>query len=174
MKLAELLSWQIDNRGKSFCPDGKLKYRVKGRRFSGDMNTGLGNCLIMCAMVYSYAAERGVRINLANNGDDCVVFMEQDDLERFVVGINAWFSELGFRLTSEPPAYNFEAIEFCQMHPVLIGDEWRMVRTPKVAFEKDTMCTLTVTDDEYLSWLAGVSECGLATLLEYQLCKNFT
>lgn len=172
-KLAKLLAWQIHNRGKSFCPDGKLKYRVEGRRFSGDMNTGLGNCLIMCAMVYSYASARGVRINLANNGDDCVVFMEQEDLEGFVSGINEWFSELGFRLTSEPPAFNFEAIEFCQMHPVLIGDEWRMVRTPKVAFEKDTMCTLTVSDDEYLSWLAGVSECGIATASGVPVMQEF-
>lgn len=172
-KLAELLSWQIDNRGRSFCPDGKLKYRVSGRRFSGDMNTGLGNCLIMCAMVYSYAAYRGIRVNLANNGDDCVIFMEQDDLEGFVCGMNEWFADLGFRLTAEPPAYNFEAIEFCQMHPVLIGDEWRMVRTPKVAFEKDTMCTLTVSDDEYLSWLAGVSECGLATASGVPVMQEF-
>jgi len=172
-KLAEYLTWQIDNRGKSFCPDGKLKYKVNGRRFSGDMNTGLGNCLIMCAMVYSYASFKGVRINLANNGDDCVVFMEQDDLEWFVSGINEWFEELGFRLTSEPPAFNFEAIEFCQMHPVLIGDEWRMVRTPKVAFEKDTMCTLTVTDDEYLAWLAGVSDCGLATASGVPVMQEF-
>jgi hypothetical protein len=172
-KLAELLTWQIDNRGKSFCPDGKLKYKVKGRRFSGDMNTGLGNCLIMCAMVYSYASHRGVRINLANNGDDCVVFMESEDLERFVGGMNEWFEELGFRLTAEPPAYNFEAIEFCQMHPVLIGDEWRMVRTPKVAFEKDTMCTLTVSDDEYLSWLSGVADCGLATASGVPVLQEF-
>lgn len=172
-RLAKLLSWQIHNRGKSFCPDGKLKYRVEGRRFSGDMNTGLGNCLIMCAMVYSYARERGVRVNLANNGDDCVVFMEQDDLERFVDGINAWFAELGFRLTSEPPAFNFEAIEFCQMHPVLIGDEWRMVRTPKVAFEKDTMCTLTVSNDEYLDWLSGVASCGLATASGVPVMQEF-
>jgi len=172
-KLAELLTWQIHNRGKSFCPDGKLKYSVEGRRFSGDMNTGLGNCLIMCAMVYSYASARDVRINLANNGDDCVVFMEQEDLERFTVGINEWFEEMGFRLTSEPPAFNFEAIEFCQMHPVLVGDEWRMVRTPKVAFEKDTMCTLTVSDEEYLEWLAGVSDCGLATCSGVPVMQEF-
>jgi hypothetical protein len=110
---------------------------------------------------------------LANNGDDCVVFMEQEDLDRFVVGINEWFAEMGFRLTSEPPAYNFEAIEFCQMHPVLIGDEWRMVRTPKIAFEKDTMCTLTVSDEEYLLWLAGVSECGLSTASGVPVMQEF-
>lgn len=172
-KLERLLTWQIYNRGKSFCPDGKLKYRVEGRRFSGDMNTGLGNCLIMCSMVYSYAAHKGIRIKLANNGDDCVVFMEQENLSDFVCGMDEWFSEMGFRLTSEPPAYNFEAIEFCQMHPVLIGDEWRMVRTPKVAFEKDTMCTLSVSDDEYLSWLAGVSSCGLATASGVPIMQEF-
>jgi len=171
--LRKLLTWQVHNRGKSFCPDGRLKYRVDGRRFSGDMNTGLGNCLIMCSMVYTYARFRGVRINLANNGDDCVVFMEQEDLPRFVDGLNEWFAEMGFRLTTEPPAYNFEAIEFCQMHPVLIGDEWRMVRTPKVAFEKDTMCTLTVSDDEYLGWLAGVSDCGLATSSGVPIMQEF-
>jgi len=114
-----------------------------------------------------------VEINLANNGDDCVVFMEQEDLERFSAGISEWFSELGFRLTFEPPAFNFEAIEFCQMHPVLIGDEWRMVRTPKVAFEKDTMCTLTVSREEYLSWLAGVSDCGLATASGVPVMQEF-
>jgi len=172
-KLAELLSWQIDNRGKGFCPDGKLKYRVEGRRFSGDMNTGLGNCLIMCAMVYSYASHKGIKINLANNGDDCVVFMESEDYDGFVCGMREWFLELGFRLTAEPPAYNFEAIEFCQMHPVFIGDEWRMVRTPKVAFEKDTMCTLSVSDDEYLSWLAGVADCGLATASGVPVMQSF-
>ena len=172
-QLAKLLTWQIDNRGKSFCPDGKLRYKVQGRRFSGDMNTGLGNCLIMCSMVYSYAQSCGVKINLANNGDDCVVFMEQEDLERFSAGISKWFSEMGFRLTFEPPAYNFEAIEFCQMHPVLIGDEWRMVRTPRVAFEKDTMCTLTVSREEYLAWLAGVSECGLATASGVPVMQEF-
>lgn len=172
-RLAELLTWQIDNRGKSFCPDGRLRYKVNGRRFSGDMNTGLGNCLIMCSMVYSYAAHRGVKINLANNGDDCVVFMEQEDMEVFMGGMSEWFSELGFRLTFEAPAFNFEAIEFCQMHPVLIGDEWRMVRVPKVAFEKDTMCTLSVSDEEYLGWLSGVSDCGLATSSGVPIMQEF-
>lgn len=172
-KLAQLLTWQIDNRGKSFCPDGKLRYRVDGRRFSGDMNTALGNCLIMCTMVYSYARERGVRINLANNGDDCVVFMEQEDLDRFSAGLDEWFEELGFRLTVEPPAYVFEAVEFCQMHPVQVDGEYRMVRNPRVVFEKDTMCTLTVTDEAYLQWLSGVSECGLSSCAGVPVLQEF-
>lgn len=172
-ELKKLLNWQVDNRGKAFCPDGKLKYRVNGRRFSGDMNTALGNCFIMCAMVFSYARERGVKIKLANNGDDCVVFMELEDLERFSAGLDEWFKVLGFRLTIEPPAFYFEAVEFCQMHPVEIDGEWRMVRTPHVAFEKDTMCTITVDDKGYLQWLNSVSECGIATSSAVPIMQEF-
>lgn len=161
-RFARLLRWQVNNRGKSFCVDGKVKYSVHGRRMSGDMNTSLGNCLIMCAMIFSYALERGVRIDLLNNGDDCVVFMEAEDLSRFTVGLDKWFLEMGFRMTSEAPVYAMEAIEFCQMHPVQVGGGWRMVRNPRTALEKDTMCTIMVNDHEYLSWLAGVAQCGLA------------
>lgn len=160
--LARMLEWQVENRGKAFCPDGKLKYSVEGRRFSGDMNTACGNCLIMTAMVHAYASERGVAIKLVNNGDDCVVFMELEDLERFSAGVSEWFLDLGFRLTIEPPVTHLEGVEFCQMHPVQVAGEYIMVRNPRTAFEKDTMCTLRVNDDEYRQWLRGVSDCGLA------------
>lgn len=172
-QLARLLEWQVFNRGKAFCPDGRLRYRVMGRRFSGDMNTALGNCLIMCAMVYSWSRGRNVRIQLANNGDDCVVFMEREDLQRFHSGLDEYFQELGFRLTMEEPVAKFEAVEFCQMHPVEVDGVWRMVRHPRVAFEKDTMCTLTVSDDEYYSWLRGVSDCGLATTSGVPILQEF-
>ena len=43
--LKKLLRWQMNNRGAGYCGDGSLKYSVTGKRFSGDMNTGLGNCL---------------------------------------------------------------------------------------------------------------------------------
>lgn len=87
-ELRKLLSWQMNNKGAGYCADGKLKYTVVGKRFSGDMNTGLGNCILMCAMVYAYAKERGVRVKLMNNGDDCVVIMERVDRDKFNAGLN--------------------------------------------------------------------------------------
>lgn len=159
--LTKLLAWQVDNRGKSFMPDGKLKYSVRGKRFSGDMNTALGNCLIMCAMVFTYARERGVEIDLVNNGDDCVVFLEEESLPEFSRGLDAWFLELGFRMTVEEPVRVLEQIEFCQMKPVVgPAGTYRMVRSPKVAFQKDTMCVRTLDDEGYRSWFAGVGSCG--------------
>lgn len=168
-----LLGWQVNNKGKSFCPDGKVKYTCLGRRMSGDMNTGLGNCLIMCAMVYSYAKERGVHIELANNGDDCVVIMEQAGLEQFLNGLDEWFANLGFRLVAEPPVTIFEQIEFCQMHPIAVGDGYRMVRDPRVCLEKDTMCTMTLSDAGYFEWLKGVSQCGLVATDGIPLLSSF-
>jgi len=161
--LAEWLSWQLNNKGSAYAFDGKLKYKVKGRRFSGDMNTALGNCLIMCALVYAYAEHVGVKIELVNNGDDCVVIMERQYQSTFMTGLNAWFLEMGFRMTSEAAVDTFELIEFCQMHPVCVAGQWRMVRNFNSAREKDSMALLNISQSTtYGKWLGAVGECGLA------------
>lgn len=69
--LAFLLKWQVENAGCARACDGRVKYSVSGCRMSGDMNTSLGNCLIMCALVSKLARTLGIRLRLANNGDDC-------------------------------------------------------------------------------------------------------
>lgn len=172
-KLSTLLSWQLDNKGRAFLPDGKLKYKLSGRRCSGDMNTALGNCLIMCALVHEYSRSRGVHVDLANNGDDCVVFMERHQLQQFSEGLDEWFLEMGFRMTREEPVYCFEQVEFCQMHPVRVGETYRMVRKPLVALEKDTTCLLTISNDEYLDWLNGVGHCGGAACAGVPVMQSF-
>lgn len=163
-QLAEMLKWQIDNRGYGWCKDGMLRYRVKGRRASGDMNTALGNCLIMCGLVYEYALFKGVEIKLANNGDDCVIFMESEDLERFTEGLEEWFLEMGFRMAAEAPVYELSKIEFCQMHPIEFNDgTCRMIRNIPVALRKDTLCTMSLPNAKALrGWLTAVGKGGLA------------
>lgn len=162
-ELRKLLNWQLHNRGRGYCYDGKLKYKVKGKRFSGDMNTALGNCIIMCALVYAYALERGICVKLANNGDDCVVFMERRDLAAFSQGLSEWFLLRGFRMTVEEPVFDFARIEFCQMHPIRTVNGLVMVRNPAAALVKDTMTTIDVTNPRALrKWMYAVGECGLA------------
>lgn len=162
-ELARLLSYQVDNKGVGYCDDGKLSYKVRGRRFSGDMNTALGNCLIMCAMVYAYAEERNVPIKFINNGDDCVVFMEKEHEEGFVQDLDAWFLDMGFRMTREPTVDTLEEVEFCQMKPISTHDGWTMVRNFDTAREKDSLCLLPLNDAKAMKkWLYAVGECGLA------------
>jgi len=161
-ELKKLLRWQMNNRGAGYCGDGKLKYSVTGKRFSGDMNTGLGNCLLMSGMVYAYARSRGVCVKLLNNGDDCVVMMEVDDMARFNEGLDEWFLEMGFRMVAEEPVYELHQIEFCQMHPVEVGEACRMVRNIRSTLRKDTMTVHRLTDAAHREkWCTAVGTGGL-------------
>lgn len=162
-ELARLLKFQLHNIGVSYCHDGKIKYHTAGGRGSGDMNTSLGNSIIMCAIVWAWLQQCGVRAKLANNGDDCVVIMDRDDLDAFSNGFSEYSKALGFTMVVEEPVYEFEQIEFCQTHPVCVGEEWRMVRNYSTAREKDSLCLFPLTAKGALeSWLYAVGECGLA------------
>ncbi len=162
-ELARLLKMQLKNVGVAYCYDGKIKYTVSGGRGSGDMNTSLGNSFIMCAIVWCWLQKCGVNACLANNGDDCVVIMESGDLEQFSLGFDVFAASCGFTMVVEEPVYEFEQIEFCQTHPILVGGEWRMVRNFTTAREKDSMCLFPLDNAGALqSWLYAVGECGLA------------
>lgn len=135
--LRRLLGGQLYNRVKCFCDDGIVSWQSDGGRMSGDMNTALGNCILSAAMLTAWAEERAVRIKSVVDGDDCVVFMEAEDLGRFLEGMPQWYEERGFRMKVEAPAWEFEDIEFCQCHPVYTGARWILVRNPIKAITQD-------------------------------------
>jgi len=173
-ELRKLLSWQMNNKGAGYCADGKLKYSVTGKRFSGDMNTGLGNCIIMCAMVYAYAQERGIDVKLMNNGDDCVVMMEEVDRDRFNLGLDEWFLDMGFRMVAEDPVYELHQIEFCQMHPLEIGDTCRMVRNVVSSLRKDTLTVHNLANAATREkWCTAVGTGGLSLTGGVPIMQNF-
>jgi hypothetical protein len=162
-ELRKLLSWQLVNRVTGHCRDGKLKYKTDGCRMSGDVNTALGNCLIMCALVHAYAKERGVLISLANNGDDCTVIMEKMDENKFMYRLDEWFLEMGFNMTVEKPVYHLEGIEFCQTHPVYIDGGYIMVRNFPKAIAKDCLSLKELSSPVVCkAWLDAVGQGGLS------------
>lgn len=160
-ELRWLLKMQLRNKGVARAVDGTVKFSMEGTRCSGDLNTSLGNCLIMCALVWAYAHERGVDVELANNGDDCVVFMERRNLERFSDRLGEWFVAKGFAMTVEEPVDEFERVDFCQTRPVQLSTGWRMVRGLTACLTKDPMCLLSIPNDKvYKKWLAAIGNCG--------------
>jgi hypothetical protein len=175
--LAKLLSWQLKNKCSGFTCNGKLRYTIHGGRMSGDMNTSLGNCLLMCLMVYAYAKSLGVKVQLANNGDDCVVFMEQHNLPRFMAGLDSFFIALGFNMAVEQPCLCFEEIEFCQTKPVFVGpnnDDYIMVRHPKWAIAKDTVSIDQWTNEKmFKGWLHAVGTGGLSMTGRVPIFQEF-
>jgi len=161
-ELLTLLQWQIDNKGFGYCFDGFLKYRIKGRRFSGDMNTAMGNCIIMCAIVSTFLKNSGVKHDFVNNGDDCVVFLEERDLY-VMSGFREFALSLGFVIVQEEPVRVIERVEFCQQRPVWVDGQYRMIRNQDTAREKDSMSLLHHQDAQSVrKWLRAVGECGLA------------
>lgn len=161
-ELARLLKMQLVNCGVGFCADGKIKYKVNGRRMSGDMNTALGNCIIACAIVYNYMAELGIPFRFINNGDDCGVIVSRKNAP-LLDNITKHFNDFGFRLEVEKPVYDLEHLEFCQMNPIFDGEGWRMVRKPVAALQKDTMSLIPFNSEVLLrKWIYSVGECGLA------------
>lgn len=85
----------------------------------------------------TYAHEREVPIQLINNGDDCVVFLEEKHLAQFQEGLHEWFLEMGFNMKIEDPVYELEKVVFCQTQPVWTPDGYVMVRDPRVSLAKD-------------------------------------
>jgi len=127
------------------------------------MNTALGNCIIMCGLVYAYSNYVGVPIKLVNNGDDCVAFMERKHQKLFSSQIPTWFLDMGFRMTVEPPVYILEQVEFCQMRPIATATGYTMVRNFNTAREKDSICLNPISGPTSMQkWLFAIGECGLA------------
>lgn len=163
LQLAKLLSMQIDNVGFAYAPDCKVRYKVKGCRMSGDMNTSSGNCLIMCALVHAFCSDVGIgKFRLLNNGDDCSLIMEQAD-EIKVSSLKDWFLKCGFTMKMEAPVYNLEGIDFCQTHVVRLADGPRCIRDPRIAMAKDLTgnCRLDLPNVRK-AWLDSVRTGGLA------------
>lgn len=173
-ELCELLRQQLQNSGKAYCDDGTVEFSMPGTRSSGDLNTSLGNCIIMCAAIWAMCKRLGIDAELMNNGDDCVVIMESDDLSRFMEDVEPWFTSIGFRMTVEPPVYEFEQIEFCQTQPVCVNGVWRMVRNPFTCMKKDPMCLIPLASNKaYQKWLHAVGNCGASLVPGVPVMQSF-
>jgi hypothetical protein len=144
--------------GRARCADGVAKYKVDGTRASGDMNTSSGNCLIMCALVFAFVDHR-FEFKLANNGDDCVLIFDKENLH-FIDGLVNWFGDMGFTMKMEAPVYEFERIEFCQCQPVYCYDEYRMIRKPSTTLSKDLTANYRLDFPSYREAWYDAVRCG--------------
>jgi len=162
-KLAQLLSWQINNKCFGYFPDGSVKWSMRGRRASGDMNTAVGNVLIMCGCIWSWCRENNLTgYRLINNGDDSVLIISRRLLP-ILATIGPWFQDMGFLMKVGDVTDVFEQIKFCQTQPVWDGQRWIMCRDPRTVLQKDAHSLLPLDNETNLrGWLASVGDCGLS------------
>lgn len=129
----KLLSWQLRNK----CRTSKgLRYVTRGKRMSGDMNTALGNCIIMTGCVGA-ALEDCPKWDLVDDGDDVVVIIERAHLEKFLSSVKEDFLSFGFDVKVEGVVDNIHDIEFCQSKVIeyepgkykFVRDPWKVLST---------------------------------------------
>jgi hypothetical protein len=162
-ELQRLLSWQIENVGYCRCHDGSIKYKVRGCRMSGDMNTALGNVLLMCALMYAYLQDHVSKFGFVDDGDDCVVVVERAEYHKLISTCGPWFNSRGFVMKYEGCTSEFEKIEFCQAQPVFDGERWIMCRDPRICIEKDLISVVPwSTEKSWKAHCSAVGQCGLA------------
>lgn len=166
MDLQKLLKLQLRNHGRFYGKDGIIKYKVDGCRMSGDMNTSLGNVIIMCSLMYSYMEKKNLlkRVKLLNDGDDCVLIMDARTVKAFKSGLQEWFLEMGISMAYDGIYRELEHVEFCQARPVL--DEtlgYRLTPRPSKRLYSDLVSTKDLSSRKvYRKWLGAVAGCGLA------------
>jgi hypothetical protein len=112
VELCRLLECQVNNRGRT---TGGIRYRVKGTRMSGDVDTALGNSIGNFGMLAAWLGNEDARIML--DGDDSVIVMERSTLSR-LPDMADFMLNFGMRTIFEVTDKISEA-EFCQARIVM-------------------------------------------------------
>jgi hypothetical protein len=147
---------------------------------SGDMNTSMGNKLLMCLMAKAYIDTKAFRVDFVNNGDDCLLIFDASKLAA-MSDLETYFSGFGFKMVREDPVYEFEQIEFCQTKPIQTVNGWLMVRNTRTCLVKDVTAVNMGHDvKQYRVWLGKIADCGVhlnkgVPVLQsfYRMCKRF-
>lgn len=172
-KLAKLLRYQLFTLGTCYVDDGWIKYMIPGGRCSGDMNTSLGNTLIMCLLTYDFLTALGIDYRFCNDGDDGVIIVERESLQK-LSDLTDYFKQFGYDMQVEPEVEVFEKIEFCQSQPVLGPHGWIMCRKPSVVLKRDAFTTKSMDQVGQWNYYRGaVASCGLASMSGMPVLQEF-
>lgn len=108
-----LLKLQLKN--KCFTSRG-ISYVVLGRRMSGDMNTAIGNIVIMLGMIIGYCRYhlKLSKWDCLDDGDDFVIIIEKGDAHRFCADVSEVFLSMGMEMKVDEPVTSLHDVEFCQ------------------------------------------------------------
>jgi hypothetical protein len=181
----KLLSWQLETKGyvndnkSRKNQQGKIVYYVKGKRMSGDMNTALGNVILMCSMAFAFLKDLkrrrpNIRLGFVDDGDDCFPIVEKRDLLWVKSQIAAFFLRFGFTMEIGEPVDLFEKIEFCQTQPVWTGERWIMCRDPRKAIERDLASVRPFQGlSHWRTHMGQIGLCGLAIAGDVPVFNHF-
>nr|WKV34341.1 MAG: RNA-dependent RNA polymerase [Riboviria sp.] len=140
---------------------GGIRFKTQGTRMSGHMDTGLGNSLIMFAMIKSFLKTVGInKHTMSVNGDDSVVIIERNDLRK--AQNMSFFTDCGFKMKFEWTE-EFSQMEYCQCKPVETRYGWVMARSPDRILRRAGWSTKRFGKKRVADYLfsLGMGECAI-------------
>lgn len=156
-----------------------IKYTVKGRRCSGDLNTGLGNSLVNLAIILDIFNQAGIPTadyEIFLDGDDCVLAVREGWvkllLKRYFTPEN--FAAYGMSTRIEFVTKDIHEVVFCQSGFVDFGVDVRMIRNPWRVLSRATTCLSKFQGAGYRKWLRSVGECELACNAGVPVLQSFS
>lgn len=161
--LLRLLREQLRLQGKLPCG---AKFSRPGGRASGDFNTGMGNTLLMLAIVVGVLRTFGVRFDVLVDGDNALVFLEREASRGVVRDFAARvLLESGHEFELERPVHTVEEVRFGRSAPVSLGGArgYTMVREYLAVISGGLSSHRYLREPRYaVEWLTGVAMCELS------------
>lgn len=159
--LQRVLLRQLVNSGVTA---GGVKFSREGGRASGDFNTGMGNSLIMSAVVVAVLRNLKVRFDLLVDGDNALVFLSQGDLSRVCSVFTTLALEFsGHEMVLERPVSFIEGVRFGQSAPVWTNRGWTMVRDFRKVLSQGTSNHAHLGEPSFVApFLHGIALCELS------------
>lgn len=164
-KLNELLKAQLRNNCVTIQG---IRYRIDGKKMSGEYNTSLGDCYINSCIIYNWIC--GYDSEMLINGDDSVVAMSYRDYLKLD---HSYFEKIGWKTKIEV-VRSFPEVEFCQCRPIEVKPGlWRMVRKPERVLSRGTSTIRKYFGVGWLRLLTSMGKCELAMNSGVPILQSF-
>jgi len=174
LELRDILREQLINDGSTRLG---VKYRVKGGRMSGDINTALGNCILMVGMITAAMEEMigpDAFYTIFDDGDDCLLFLREEDVDKVREEISRVFLGFGQELKLENEAREPDQVVFCQSKMVHTVNGWQMVRNWKKIIAHGTSGVKHWNNIKLVKpMMSAVGSCELALNLGVPIIQSY-
>nr|QTJ63684.1 RNA-dependent RNA polymerase [Odonatan tombus-related virus] len=145
-ELRQLSKQTIRNNGKT---RDKIKYKVRGTRMSGDVDTSLGNSLINYAIIKQGLEHLKIKGDVIVNGDDSIIFSDNPiDVTKITQIMKYYNMETKCKETTT----NIYNVEFCQ-HKLIITNDGVHSMMPNTARVLNRFGMTYKTIDSYHAYL---------------------
>jgi len=173
-ELRDILVEQLVNEGRTRLG---VKYLVNGGRMSGDINTALGNCILMVGMITAAIEEMlgpDAFYTIFDDGDDCLLFLRGEDVDKVRAEIGDAFLGFGQELKLENEAHEPDQVVFCQSKMVHTINGWQMVRNWKKIIAHGTSGVKHWNNIKLVKpMMSAVGSCELALNLGVPIIQSY-